>query len=632
MSTLGTDLGEHDLYLLNEGTHRHLGEVLGARLHDSGGATFSLWAPNASKVSVVGDFNDWDPTVDELNVIGSSGVWSGTVGSARAGQVYKFAVTSQHGATVLKADPVAMFAEQAPSTGSIIWDLTYEWGDEAWMSQRSQATSVEAPISIYELHVGSWWRDPGAPEQVATYEMIADRLIDYVRRAGYTHVELLPVMEHPYYPSWGYQTSGYFAPSSRYGTPQELMRLIDRLHQAGIGVILDWVPSHFVGDEAALATLDGTHLYEHEDPRLGVHPDWKSLLFNYGRHEVRSFLVSSAMHWIDRYHADGIRVDAVASMLYLDYSRPEGEWIPNPAGGRENLDAIAFLRQLTDAVVDEAPDVALFAEESTGWPGVTRPTTDGGLGFRFTWDLGWMHDTLGYLGREPIHRSWHHHEMTFRSVYACNEHYVLPLSHDEVVHLKGSIVNKMPGDRWQQLATTRLLFAWQATQPGKKLQFMGDELGVLGEWNHDQGLDFGRLDDPAHAGILRLVADLNHLYRSADSLHGPDNDPTSFEWLLADETSTSIYAFLRRSKGGGVMVCAFNATPQFCADVALEVPVGGRWLEVLNTDAIDYGGSGVGNLGAVTAVDHGRHHHGLSVTLPPLGAVLLAPDTTGAQE
>ena len=618
---------DEDLYLFNEGSHRRMGEKLGAHPADEG-TDFAVWAPSAREVAVIGDWNGWRRDVDRLSPRGVSGVWEGRVAAARPGHVYKFAVTASDGSVLEKADPFASFAELPPRTGSIVWDLSYAWGDSEWIAGRHDRQSVRAPISIYEVHLGSWRRDPGHPGELLSYAEIAPRLVDHVHRCGFTHVELLPIMEHPFYGSWGYQTTGYFAPTSRYGTPQDCMAMIDALHQAGIGVILDWVPSHFPSDAFALATFDGTHLFEHADPRRGVHPDWNSLVFNYGRHEVRSFLASSADHWLRTYHADGLRVDAVASMLYLDYSRKEGEWVPNIYGGREDLDAIGFLRQLNAGAYADHPDVQTVAEESTAWGGVSRPVETGGLGFGFKWDMGWMHDTLRYMDLDPVYRRYHHGELTFRAVYAFTENFVLPLSHDEVVHGKGSLRAKMPGDDWQQRANLRLLYGYQYGLPGKKLLFMGAELGDWREWSHEEGLHWELLEDDRHAGILRWVRDLNELYRSEPALHELDTEPSGFEWVQHEEADISVLSFLRRSSEGRVALVACNFTPVPRHNVLMGVPVDGFWRELLNSDALEYGGGGVGNQGGVHAQpvpSHGRPRT-LNVTVPPLGCVVLAPD------
>ncbi|HEX4217965.1 MAG TPA: 1,4-alpha-glucan branching protein GlgB [Acidimicrobiales bacterium] len=626
-------LSADDLYLFNEGTHRHLADKLGAHVLEgpgSEGVLFSVWAPNASSVAVIGDFNGWDAGADPLTVRGQSGIWEGTVPSARHGDVYKFAIATGDGQVLEKADPVASFSEVAPRTGSVVWDLTYQWGDDEWMRSRGAAVAMAAPISVYEVHFGSWLRSAEDPDRLLTYAEVAPRLIEHVRTLGFTHVEFLPMMEHPFYGSWGYQVTGFFAPTSRYGSPQDFMALIDALHQAGIGVLLDWVPSHFPNDAFGLARFDGTHLYEHADPRLGVHPDWGSLIFNFGRHEVRSFLASSAEHWLSRYHVDGLRFDAVASMLYLDYSRQPGEWVPNVHGGRENLEAVSFLKQLNVAIYADHPDVQTMAEESTAWPGVSRPTDVGGLGFGYKWDMGWMHDTLAYMSEDPVHRRYHHDQLTFRQVYAFTENFVLPLSHDEVVHGKGSLLTAMPGDNWQKFANLRLLFGYQYGQPGKKLLFMGSELGSEREWSHDRGLDWSLLGRERNAGLCRWVADLNRLYRSERPLHELDTDPAGFEWVQMDAHEISVLSFLRRDAAGGVVLVVCNFTPIPRHRLPTGVPTGGPWLELLNSDAIEYGGSGVGNLGMVEAepVAWRQRSHTLHVTVPPLGCVFFRHDPT----
>jgi 1,4-alpha-glucan branching enzyme len=620
-------LSEDDLYLFNEGTHRHLAEKLGAHVRPGGGVTFGVWAPNAVRVAVVGDFNYWNPEADPLQPRGSSGIWEGVVSGAGPGHVYKFSITTGAGVVVEKADPFALCTENPPRTGSVVWDLAYEWGDADWMQSRGQRISLDAPVSVYEVHLGSWRRDPSDPRRLLSYTEAAEPLIRHIQETGFTHVEFLPLMEHPFYGSWGYQTTGFFAPTRRYGSPQELMFLIDRLHQAGIGVIFDWVPSHFPEDSFALAQFDGTHLFEHADPRLGFHPDWKSLIFNYGRHEVRSFLASSAEHWLSAYHVDGLRVDAVASMLYLDYSRRPGEWIPNRHGGRENLEAIEFLRQLNTGIYADHPDVQVIAEESTAFPGVSRPVHAGGIGFGLKWDMGWMHDTLLYMERDAIHRRHHHGELTFRSVYAFSENFMLPLSHDEVVHGKGSLLHKMPGDDWQRFANLRLLYGYQFGQPGKKLLFMGDELAQRREWNHEGSLDWHLLDSPPHGGVLRWVSDLNRLYRERGALHERDADPGGFSWTQPNEADTSLVSFLRMSSDGSPLVVVCNFTPVPRPNVLVGVPSGGYWQELLNSDAENYGGSGWGNLGGVEAapVPVQGSSWTLTVTVPPLGCIFFGP-------
>jgi 1,4-alpha-glucan branching enzyme len=635
-----------DLWHFHEGTHSRLHHVLGGHLLEDG-SRFAVWAPNAESVSVIGDFNDWDAEAHRLEPQGSSGIWVGVVGDAVAGHRYKFHIRSrERGYRVDKADPFAVLAEQPPRTASVLHDLSYDWSDGDWMATRAERNHHRAPMSIYELHMGSWRHVPGEHRSL-NYRELAEPLADHVSAMGFTHVELLPVMEHPFYGSWGYQTTGFFAPTSRFGTPQDLMFLIDHLHQRGIGVILDWVPSHFPSDEHGLAYFDGTHLFEHADPRKGFHPDWNSLIFNYDRHEVRSFLLSSACSWLERYHADGLRVDAVASMLYLDYSRRTGEWIPNEFGGNENLGALRFLKQLNETAYREFSDVQTVAEESTAWPMVSRPTTMGGLGFGFKWDMGWMHDTLEYLGNDPIHRRYRQDQITFRALYAFSENYVLPLSHDEVVHGKGSLLDRMPGDRWQQFANLRLLFGYQFGQSGKKLLFMGDEFGQAAEWNHDTQLDWHLLGDGFHDGVRRWIVHLNALYRSEPALHELDCDAAGFEWVDASDTAASVISFLRlpwtatrtsddgaepaRFPGAGprrpVLVVA-NFTPIPREGYSIGVPVGGRWVELANSDAGECGGSGAGNLGAVDAASEPMHGRpwSLPLTLPPLGLLILAPE------
>jgi len=624
---MSSPLTEQDLYLFNEGTHYRLYEKLGAHPGTDGdreGTWFAVWAPNAEQVALIGDWNGWDKRADPMALRGSSGIWELFVPDVTPGMRYKFHVVSRYrGYRADKADPFAFYAEVAPLRASVVWDLEYQWWDADWLLARAEKQGQAAPISAYEVHLGSWRRGEG--NRLLTYREIAPLLADHVKRLGFTHVELLPVMEHPYYGSWGYQTTGYFAATSRYGTPQDLMFMIDHLHQQDIGVILDWVPSHFPGDEHGLVFFDGTHLFEHADPRKGFHPDWTSYIFNLGRNEVRSFLISSARFWLERYHADGLRVDAVASMLYLDYSRRAGEWIPNEYGGRENLEAIAFLRALNQEIYETFPDAQRVAEESTAWPMVSRPTYLGGLGFDYKWDMGWMHDTLAYLGYDPIHRRFHHNQITFRSLYAFNESFVLPLSHDEVVHGKGSLINKMPGDVWQKLAHLRLLFGYMMAQPGKKLLFMGGEMAQWREWNHETSLDWHLLGDPGHSCICLWLEDLNRLYRQEPALHQRDCDPAGFEWIDGSDTEHSVIAFLRRGEAGEPVVAVFNFTPVPREGYRIGAPGRGLWKEILNSDAAEYGGSGVGNMGGAVATPeplHGRSHC-LSLTLPPLGVLFL---------
>ncbi len=630
-------LTDSDIYLFNEGSHFRLYDKLGAHVAARGnqaGTQFAVWAPNAQKVSVVGDFNGWDPGATPLEPRAESGIWEAFVPDVGPGALYKYHIKSHHnGYRVEKADPFGFQHEVPPRTASVVTELDYDWGDGEWMRNRAGHNALGAPMSIYEVHMGSWMRVPEEENRRLTYRELAPRLAEHVERTGFTHVEFLPVMEHPFYGSWGYQTTGYFAPTARYGRPQDFMFLVDYLHQHGIGVILDWVPSHFPADEHGLGFFDGTHLFEHADPRKGYHPDWKSSIFNYGRNEVRSFLTSSALFWLDRYHADGLRVDAVASMLYLDYSRQEGEWIPNQFGGRENLEAISFLRRLNEAVYEAFPDVQTIAEESTAWPMVSRPTYLGGLGFGLKWDMGWMHDTLTYFQHDPVHRSFHHHDLTFRMVYAFNENFALPLSHDEVVHGKGSLVGKMPGDDWQKFANLRLLHTYMHAQPGKKLLFMGGEIAQWREWAHDESVDWHLLEHAPHAGMLKLVSDLNRLHRREPALHAYDFDSRGFQWLDANDSQNSVLAFFRNGPDRDDRILAiFNFTPVPRPNYRVGVPTSGHWREILNTDAAVYGGSGQGNMGGVktTPVPYHGHYHSLNLTLPPLGALLLKRDPTGA--
>jgi 1,4-alpha-glucan branching enzyme len=621
-----------DLHLFNEGTHLRLADRLGAhpvREGNEPGTHFAVWAPNAEQVSVIGDFNGWDRERHRLAPVGTSGIWTGVVPGVGAGARYKYHIASRHGGyRVDKADPFAVYAEVPPLTASIVWEMDYAWGDHAWMQHRRERNALDRPMAIYEVHLGSWRLVPEEGDRPLTYREMALALADHVQRAGFTHVEFLPPFEHPFYGSWGYQVTGYFAPTARYGTPQDFMFLVDYLHQQGIGVILDWVPAHFPNDEHGLGFFDGTHLYEHADPRLGVHPDWHSFIFNFGRHEVRSFLLSSALFWLERYHVDGLRLDAVASMLYLDYSRAEGEWIPNRYGGCENLDAIAFLRRLNEEVYQRFPDVQTIAEESTAWPMVSRPTYVGGLGFGLKWDMGWMHDTLHYMSRDPIHRKYHHNELTFRQLYATTENFALPLSHDEVVHGKGSLLQKMPGDDWQKFANLRLLLGYMYAQPGKKLLFAGGEFGQRREWDHETSLDWHLLEYAPHAGILQWVADLNRLYREEPALHEGDCAAWGFEWIDCTDAEASVLSFLRRGRHPDdflVIVCHFTPVPR--PNYRIGVPRGGFWHERLNSDAVHYGGAGHGNLGGVEAMPVPAHgyYQSLTLILPPLGMLVFKP-------
>jgi 1,4-alpha-glucan branching enzyme len=622
-------LTEDDLYLFNQGTHFRLYEKLGAHpLQHEGreGAYFAVWGPDAERVSVVGDFNGWDPSSHPLGSRGQSGIWEGFIPGVNKGMPYKFHIQSRYnGYRADKTDPFSLFNEVSPKTASIVWNLEYTWGDQEWMGVRAAHNNAHtAPFSIYEVHLGSWMRVPDEGERPLTYRELAPRLAEYVRNMGFTHVQFLPVMEHPFYGSWGYQVTGFFAPTSRYGTPQDFMSLIDYLHQAGIGVILDWVPSHFPTDEHGLGYFDGTHLYEHGDPRQGFHPDWSSFIFNYGRNEVRSFLLSSALFWLHHFHADGLRVDAVASMLYLDYSRKEGEWVPNEYGGRENLAAISFLRSFNEEVYKNYPDVQTIAEESTAWPMVSRPNYVGGLGFGMKWDMGWMHDTLEYMSKDPLYRRYHHNLLTFRLLYAFHENFVLPLSHDEVVHGKGSLLGKMPGDDWQKFANLRLLFGYMFAQPSKKLIFMGGEFGQWWEWYHEKSLDWHLLQSEPHAGMQKWVRDLNWFYRREAALHELDFSPAGFEWIDCNDSDSSVISLLRKGHSTQdrlLVICNFTPVPR--QNYRVGVPRGGFWKEALNSDSGIYGGSGMGNMGGAEAEPHSLHgrSHRLTLTLPPLAVV-----------
>ena len=623
-------LSSDDVHWFNEGNHHRLHEKLGAHPCIHGGVPgthFSVWAPNARSVTVIGSFNGWDRERNPLHPFQHSGIWTGFIPGVGPGEIYKYFIVSKiSNYSVEKADPFAFATEEPPRTASVVAKIEHQWHDHDWMARRTQSQKPHQPLSIYEVHLGSWMRSPDDPDKALGYREIAPRLVDHVRRLGFTHVEFLPLTEHPFYGSWGYQTSGYFAPTSRMGGPADLMYLIDQLHQANIGVILDWVPSHFPSDEHGLAYFDGSHLFEHADPRQGFHRDWNSIIFNYGRHEVRSFLVSSAAFWIEKYHIDGIRVDAVASMLYLDYSRNPGEWIPNSHGGRENLEAIHFLRQLNSEIHNSFPGVVTIAEESTSWPRVSRPVEEGGLGFDYKWDMGWMHDTLKHFARDPVHRRYHHNELTFRGLYAFNENFVLPLSHDEVVHLKKSLVGKMWGDEWQRFAGLRGLLAYQFTTPGKKLLFMGCEWGQQGEWNHDRSLDWHELTWDFHKGLLEWTSDVAQLYRDSEALHWGDCTPSGFEWVSCDDSANGILAWIRWNHDHRkAFICIMGMTPVPRLHYRIGFPWAGKWTEVLNSDSTRYGGSNVGNAGAVTA-HPGRHSiwaaHG-EVSVPPLGFVIL---------
>ncbi len=627
-------LSEYDIHLFKEGNQLRLFEKLGAHpvaAEGEQGIHFAVWAPNAKSVSVVGDFNEWKPDSFPLGVRwDGSGIWEGFIPGIGKGSLYKFHIVSkQRGYKVDKGDPLGFYWELSPRTASVVWDLDFDWKDEEWMTNRQRHNDLRAPLSVYEVHLGSWRRAMDESHRILTYREIASILVDYVKDMGFTHIEFLPVMEHPFYGSWGYQTVGYFAPTSRYGTPQDFMYLIDQLHQNGIGVILDWVPSHFPSDEHGLAYFDGTHLYEHEDPKKGFHPDWKSYIFNYGRNEVRNFLLSNAIFWLEKYHVDGLRLDAVASMLYLDYSRKEGEWVPNVYGGRENIEAISFLKRLNEAAYQFFPEVQTVAEESTAWPMVTRPVYLGGLGFGMKWNMGWMHDILDYIVKDPVYRKHHHNQLTFSIWYAFTENFILPLSHDEVVHGKGSLLGRMPGDDWQKFANLRLLLGFMYTHPGKKMLFMGSEFGQWREWNHEESLDWHLLEYSPHRGLQKWVKDLNRLYRSLPALHELDFEPEGFEWIDLSDWEKSIVSFVRRGRNGRepvVVVC--NFTPLVRQSYRLGVPSGGSWRERLNSDAKEFGGSGTGNLGGVKAEKvacHGRNHS-LSITLPPLAILVFKQD------
>lgn len=620
-------LSDADIRSFQQGTHCRLQEKLGAhpgRVQGASGVQFAVWAPNAERVSVVGDFNQWDRVRHPLRSLGDCGIWEGFVPAARPGLCYKYFIESRyHGYQAEKADPFAFHAELPPKSASVVWDLNYDWGDGWWMNERARHNALDAPISIYEVHAGSWMRVPEEGCRWLSYRELAVKLAAYCQEMGFTHVEFLPLTEHPLYRSWGYQTTGYFAPTSRYGSPQDFMFLVDYLHQQGIGVFMDWVPSHFPTDGHGLARFDGTHLFEHADSRKGFHPEWTSAIFNYGRHEVSSFLLSSALFWLEQYHVDGLRVDGVASMLYLDYARKAGEWIPNRYGGHENLEAMDFLRRLNETIYREHPDVQTIAEESTAWSQVSRPTYTGGLGFGLKWDMGWMHDTLRYFKRDAAFRKYHHGELPFRMIYAFHENFVLPLSHDENVHGKGSLFGMMTGDEWQKYANLRLLFGYMYGLPGKKLLFMGSELAQWPEWNHESSIEWHATRDPFHAGVQHWVKDLNHLYQSQPALHERDFSPDGFEWIDFNDADNSTLFFLRRgSRRDDWLLAAFNFTPMPRHNYRLGVPRGGCWKELLNSDSQVYGGSGQGNAGGVEASQFKSHHrpYSLRLTLPPLSA------------
>jgi 1,4-alpha-glucan branching enzyme len=625
-------LGELDLHLALEGRHEELYERLGAHVREVDGVvgtSFAVWAPNARGVSVVGDFNSWDGRLHPMRSLGASGIWELFVPDVMPGTAYKFEMRTQTGRPALKADPLAFATEVPPKTASVVYRSKHEWNDDHWLERRSSSDPLRGPISIYEVHLGSWRRNPLEANRSLDYLELADELGDYVQDLGFTHVELMPVMEHPFAGSWGYQVTGYFAPTARFGSPDDFRTFVDRLHERGIGVILDWVPAHFPRDEWALARFDGTALYEHDDPRRGAHPDWGTLIFNLSRSEVRNFLLSNALYWLREHHADGLRVDAVASMLYLDYSRKEGEWTPNQYGGRENLEAVDFLKSVNETIYAHAPGIVSAAEESTAWPGVSRPTYLGGLGFGFKWNMGWMHDTLTYFQKDPVYRRYHHHTLTFSLMYAFSENFILPLSHDEVVHGKRSLLDKMPGDRWQKFANLRALYAYMWAHPGKKLLFMGGELGEWEEWNYDGSLHWNLLEYAEHQGVHSLVRDLNAAYRAQPALYELDDEPAGFRWLEANDAQNNVLAFARLdAKGERPVVCVLNLSPVPRYDYRVGMPVCCRWRELLNTDSAYYGGSGVGNLGSVEAETVPWHEQPYSakLTLPPLGAVWLVPE------
>ncbi len=620
-----TRLGEIDLHLVGEGRHEQVYEKLGAHVTDEGVA-FAVWAPNATKVSVVGEWNRWDGRVHPMEQRGRSGIWETVVADAPEGALYRYELTTRDGHVLLKSDPYAFAAEVPPGNASRIFRSRHAWSDDDWMQQRRTGEPLTAPMSIYEVHLGSWRRT--LENESLGYRELAAQLGAYAKDLGFTHVELLPVMEHPYSGSWGYQVTGYFAPTARFGDPDDFRAFVDELHQQGVGVILDWVPAHFPRDEWALARFDGTALYEHEDPRRGAHPDWGTLVFNYGRNEVRNFLLSNALYWLREFHADGLRVDAVASMLYLDYSRKEGEWVPNEFGGREDLDAVRFLQQMNEVVYGREPGMVSVAEESTAWPGVSRPVYLGGLGFGFKWNMGWMHDTLDYFQHEPIHRRFHHHQLTFSLVYAFSENFILPLSHDEVVHGKRSLIDKLPGDRWQKFANLRALFAYMWAHPGKQLLFMGGEIAQWREWDAESSLDWHLLEEADHQGVQTLVRDLNRVYRETPALWEDDFEPTGFRWLEPNDAAANVLAFARLGKDPQrPLVCVCNLSPVPRYGYRVGMPLRGRWREALNTNSAFYGGTGEGNLGEVKTEALPWHDQPFSaeLTLPPLGVVWLVP-------
>jgi 1,4-alpha-glucan branching enzyme len=625
-------ISDFDLHLFNEGSHRRLYQRMGAHLTEQDGKRgthFAVWAPSAKRVSVVGDFNNWDPNATPMSTLGQSGVWAVFVPGVAQGANYKFHIESDYlPQAAEKSDPFGFASEFRPKTASIVWDIDkYKWKDDAWMKKRESFKALSAPVSIYEVHLGSWMRVPEEEDRFMTYSEMADKLVKYVKDMGYTHIELMPIAEHPLDSSWGYQVVGYFAPTSRFGTPDDFMLFVDKMHQAGVGVIVDWVPSHFPRDGHGLGLFDGTHLYEHADPRVGEHKEWGTYVFNYSRYEVANFLISNALFWLDKYHIDGLRVDAVASMLYRDYARPDGEWLANDYGGRENLEAIDFLKKLNEIIYSEYPSTMTIAEESTAWPQVSKPTYVGGLGFGFKWDMGWMHDTLKYMQNDAVYRKYHHNNLTFRGLYATSENFCLPLSHDEVVYGKRSLIGKMPGDDWQKFANLRLLFGYMWTVPAKKLLFMGGDIAQWNEWYHARSLDWHLMDYPSHQGVNKWVRDLNHAYSSIPALHEGDCAHWGFEWVDCCDWEQSILIYLRKSKDGKPVLVALNFTPVPRHNYLVGVPQGGFWKEILNSDAGEYWGSGQGNLGGVEANPvsvHGRSHS-LTLVLPPLAMVAFQP-------
>ncbi len=627
-------LTDQDIYLFREGSHLRLYEKLGSHCMDvdgEAGVHFAVWAPNAKKVSVIGDFNEWNQDTHILSArMDSSGIWEGFIPGVKKGDLYKYAIISNNkDFRTEKRDPFAFYSEIPPETASVVWDLDYTWKDSPWMKDRHQRNALNAPMAVYEFHLGSWRKKKNEAGQFLNYREIAEQLAQYLHDMNFTHVEFLPVMEHPFYGSWGYQTIGYFAPTSRYGIPQDLMYMIEHLHEKGFGIILDWVPSHFPSDGHGLAYFDGSHLFEHADPRKGFHPDWKSYIFNYGRNETRAFLMSSAMFWFDKYHIDGIRVDAVASMLYLDYSRKAGEWIPNEYGGRENIEAVDFIKRLNLEVYKNYPGVQMIAEESTAWPMVSRPTFTGGLGFGMKWNMGWMHDTIDYFSKDPIHRKYHHNQLTFSLSYAFTENFLLSLSHDEVVHGKGSLINKMPGDDWQKFANLRLLYGYLYGHPGKKLLFMGQEFAQRAEWNHDKELEWEVLQQAPHAQMQRWVKELNYFYKTEPALFDNDFDKDGFQWMDCRDWERGIISFMRSdtAKTHTILVVC-NFTPVARTNYKIGIPMDGYWKEILNSDAKEYGGTGQGNLGGLESSplpSQGRYNS-LSLTVPPLSVLFFKPE------